>query len=115
MKYHVTYEVEPHTEGLTREEALATEKGAATAVIIASLLYPEDGSYSAEFVTLDGRTAKALGDDEVFKAWTMLTAYLAESEELSPGKREFCTSVFEAVRRAMRSAAAADEATRGKA
>lgn len=103
MKYHVTYDVTPHREGLDRE-AIPEGRGACTAVLLASLLYPEDGSYSAAFVSMDGRTGEPLHDNEVWKAWAMLAAGLAESKTLAPNKRDLAKAVHDAVVAAIRGA-----------
>lgn len=96
MKYHVTYTVDSHPEGLERAE-LPENRGACTAILLGSLLYPDDGSYGAAFVSLDGRTGESLGSAEVWKAWSMLTKHLADDPNLSGAKRELCSIVFETI------------------
>ena len=103
MKYHTTYHVDAHTEGLTADE-VPKDSGACTAVIIGSLLYPPDGSYSAAFFTRDGRTDSELSDDELWKAWMMLAHRLAESGTLSEPKKALCRDVFEIIADAIRDA-----------
>lgn len=100
MRYHVTYDITHHPAGLESDEILDTDRGGATAVFLGSLLYPPDGSYSAAFVSLDGRTGEPLDDAEVWKAWVMLAEHLSRSESLSDAKRELAEIVFENVRRA---------------
>ena len=110
MKYHTTFEVKAHEEGVPPEDltrlalppTTATLHGACTALVIGSLLYPEDGSYSSLFLSLDGRTGKELEDAELWKAWLMLARQLSESKTLHESKRELCERVFEAVASAMR-------------
>lgn len=98
MRYHVTYSAKPHPDGLDKSEALASGDGACTALLVGSLLYPDDGSYSAMFLTLDGRTGEPLHDNELWKAWTMLAVRLSRSKTLGEGKRALCEHVFGLVR-----------------
>ena len=111
-KYHITYSIKAHKDGLTKEEVVAIDDklekvdhggaGGCHAIIAFSLIYPSDGSYSWLMVTKDGQTDKELSDDEVFKAWMMLTNRLAESKTLSEGKKGFCAEIVETFREAMR-------------
>lgn len=103
MKYHTTYRIKTHPHGI-EPDAVPAKHEACTAVLVGSLLYPPDGSYSASFESLDGRTAAPLSDDELFKAWTMLAMQLSESRTLSPFKREMCALITKIVRDAMREA-----------
>lgn len=88
MKYHIT-SVTPHLEGI--------EEGDVPADHGASVLYPEDGSCSTAFHSLDGRTAQPLSDVEMWKAWTLWAKRLSESPELTEGKKELCKLVFNVV------------------
>ncbi len=103
MKYHITYHVDAHAEGLAAND-VPKDRGACTAVVIGSLLYPPDGSYSAAFFTRDGRTDSELDDAELWKAWMMLSRRLADSDTLSEPKKALCRDVFETIASAMRSA-----------
>lgn len=96
MKYHVTYSVTPHLEGIEKDEVPA-DHGACTALIVGSLLYPEDGSCGIAFHSLDGRTTQPLSDAEMWKAWTLWAKRLSESPDLTEGKKELCKLVFDAV------------------
>ena len=101
MKYHLTYKVEAHPDGIDKKDVDPKERGGCTAIVVGSLLYPPDGSFSSAFVSLDGRTGKPLPDDELFKVWTMLAARLKDSKELGPGKRGVAAQAFETVRKAI--------------
>lgn len=68
--------------------------GACDAVVLLSVLYPPDGSYSLLVRSRDGRTQESLPDHEVFKAWLMLSDYLANSPTIEPWRREFAREVF---------------------
>ena len=96
MKYHVTYAVTPHPEGLEKEEVPA-DHGACTALIVGSVVYREDGSVGFLFTSLDGRTAQPLSDAEMWKSWTLWAKRLSESPDLTEGKRGLCKLVFDAV------------------
>jgi hypothetical protein len=103
-RYKMQYKVVPLPEGITVEQARAASKeglGSCDAMLMASIIYPEDGSLSILFIGHDGRTNDELADIEWFKVWTMLTARLAKSETLPEDKRAFCNAVFELVREAM--------------
>lgn len=101
-KYHVVYNITPHKEGITADE-VPEGLGACTALLIGSIIYREDGSYSTVFYGMDGRTAEDLDADEMWKAWVMLSKTLAENNKLSPNKRMLCRKVFETVREALAS------------
>lgn len=106
MRYHVTYDVELYPEGIETEE-ISPDHGACTAILVGSLLYPEDGSYSAMFVAKDGRSGGDLGDAEIWKAWVMLAKQLSDSTTLHQHKKELASLVFEAVCAEMQARAAA--------
>lgn len=96
-KYHLTYESQAHPEGSTKEE-LEDEEGACDAVVIMPLTFSEDGTYSWDLVTLDGRTeTNELDGDELWKAWLMLTKHLSIRVDLRPGKSEVCGNVYKQV------------------
>lgn len=111
MRYHITYRVDAHPEGLTREEVEAKgDIGACTAVLIASLIYPPDGSFGCMFVSEDGRTEEDLAAGEIWKIWSLLAAHLAEREDLADAKRDFCRDVWETISTAVRRARSAGDA-----
>ena len=110
QKYRVTYSIISHKDGVTRENFFPAhmeklkgpeDVGATDAVLVISMLYPPDGSFSMLLSTLDGRTDGEVDDNELFKVWTMLAKSLAESKTLGPGKRAFASQVFEEVRSVM--------------
>jgi hypothetical protein len=92
-KYRLTYDVEAHPEGLSPDE-LEEGEGACDAAVILSMLYPEDGSYTWNITSVDGRTEKELDGDELWKAWLMLTKHLSIRDDMRPGKKETCHNVF---------------------
>jgi hypothetical protein len=100
MKYHTTYKVNAHPEGLEAAE-VPDEHGACTALVFASLVYPSDGSFSALVGSMDGRTGEKLPAAEVWKTWTLMAKSLADDPTLSPNKRMLCQQVFDIVREAI--------------
>ena len=103
--YNIKYAVE---EGqFTKEELKNGDFGGCDAIIIHSLIYPEDGSRSEIIFTADGK-GSALPSLEVFKSWVMLASHLANAEDLSAEKKELCSMIFETVRGAILSARKAD-------
>jgi hypothetical protein len=108
-KYKLTYRIKGYPNGLTKDELGPLAKssqgedgfGACDAMLMASIIYPEDGSLSILFVGHDGRTNTELSDDEWFKVWSMLSGRLADSKTLGPGRRALCQSVIETLRETM--------------
>jgi hypothetical protein len=96
-KYKLLYQIDPKPEGVTKEDIPETW-GACDALLLASIIYPKDGSLSIYFVGEDGRTGKALDDSEWFKVWSLLTARLADSKTLPRYKKELCSMFFETIK-----------------
>lgn len=94
QRYPLTYELRGEDPPLTRAE-IEPGRGACDAVILLSLLYPEDGSFSLLIASKDGRTGDEVSDAEIFKCWGMLAERLAESRTLSPNKRELARTLWE--------------------
>lgn len=99
-RYRLTYEVKAHPASIGRED-VPEGHGACDAVLLASIIYPPDGSYSVLFVGEDGRTGKELADSEWFKVWAMLARRLSLSETLDEGRKELAAMTFEAFRAAI--------------
>ena len=97
MKYHLRYKIEAVPEGFDKEEALRDGCGAATAIILHSILFPEDGSYGHITASLDGRTGQPLSSMELFKAWTMMAHEVAAHTDLEPGRRALAANVQNAM------------------
>jgi hypothetical protein len=107
-RYPVTFTVEHHAPPLTKEQIEAgynveTDKfGAADAVAILSMLYPEDGSFGLLITSFDGRTGEEITDSELWKVWTMMADRLSKSKTLSEPKRELAEVLFGCVATALR-------------
>jgi hypothetical protein len=100
-RYRISYDVvaEMKPEGYSKDELWATGRGGTDAFFFLSMLSPADGSFSLAVASRDGFTGEEATDDELFKCWTLIAHRLAESTELSPGKRAFAEAVFAEVRR----------------
>lgn len=95
--YPLAYRIDPHAN-LTKEELRARGLGGADAIVIASILFPEDGSRSQRILSLDGRTGEPLPPIEIWKTWASMARGLADSEELQPAFRHLCECVHTTVR-----------------
>jgi hypothetical protein len=97
--YYLTYVIEPHPEGISREQVGV--RGACDSAVFIGVRNRDDGSSSTAIAACDGRAGKDLDALEIFKAWGVLTHVLANHEQLSPAKRAFCSDVFERLRNAL--------------
>lgn len=104
-KYKLKYKLDMDAGEFSKEDLTndPSDVGGTDALILFSLLYPEDGSFSSLMITKDGRSGEVteLDDNEVFKVWSMLAHRLAESKTLSKNKKEFASQVFEIHREAV--------------
>ena len=100
MKYHLTYSVTPHPEGLTKEE-IPEGHGGTDAVLIISIILPEDGSISQATMSLNGKTREPLTVEDEWKAWFMLGAALENRKDLKEWKREVCEFTTGLIRAAL--------------
>lgn len=98
-KYKLKYDL-PHVPGEFSPDEIKKEGMSGTdALIVFSLLYPEDGSFSALTMSVDGRNdGKELDDNELFKVWALQAKNLSESKTLSNPKKRFAEIVFEMFR-----------------
>lgn len=94
--YYLTYKVTAHPSGITKEQVPDGE-GACHSIIVHSMLYQPDGSFSLLTVGTDGRNDRDVEPNEMFKVWTLMASELADYDQLSPNKREFCKVVFESI------------------
>lgn len=96
LKYRFSFEPgEFHLESRGRDDGLTD------ALLLASIIYPSDGSLSVMLMSKDGRTGKELADLELFKVWSVLCVRLAESETLPEGHRQFAEMTMDAIKRAL--------------
>ena len=94
--YKLLYQVETKPEGVKKED-VPKGYGACDALLLASLIYPEDGSLSLYFVGRDGRTGEELQDHEWFKVWGLLAHRLAKSKTLDEGRKSLCAQVHQVI------------------
>jgi hypothetical protein len=100
-KYKLKYKLE-HECGNFEKESIKEGEGATDALLIFSLLYPEDGSYSQYHYSIDGRNnGQEISDNDLFKIWTMLTKRLSDSKTLANNKKAFAGDVFKVIREAV--------------
>lgn len=97
--YHLRYAM-TLTPGKFAKAELGGD-GGTDALLLASVLYPPDGSLSVCFLSKDGRTGEEMEDSELFKVWAMLAHQLAESETLGEVKWAICVATHEAIRAAL--------------
>lgn len=72
-KYYVTWKIESHPEGLTKEEVEALgDRHAAHDSVIFSMIHTPDGGLST-LVSSRHHTGRELDAHEYFKAWTLFT------------------------------------------
>lgn len=111
MRYRIRYKTEIEVGSFTREEIYAKEAGGTDALLYASIICPEDGSYSIVWFSKDGRTGEELTEKEIFKAWLMLAGRLAKSSELDFMRRRFADETFQSFWRMIEKVAAEEPAS----
>lgn len=72
--------------------------GYTDALIVISILFPEDGSRNELTRTIDGNTGKPLSDLELFKTWNIMAKKLSESKELESFYKDIAREAFEIIR-----------------
>ena len=97
MRYRLKYKVDWAAGNWTKEEILASGDGhgGADALVLISIITPEDGGYSQMVVSHDGRTNKALTPRDLWKAWLLLAARLKEDPKLDEWRRTFAAATFD--------------------
>lgn len=106
-KYRLLYKMEVPPTPLAKEEV--PEGWSATdALLLVSMLYPDDGSFSSLIIPVDGRPGvplsderSVLDDDQMFKVWSLMAKRLSESKTLGAGKKDFARMVFDTIRAAI--------------
>jgi hypothetical protein len=106
-KYHLTYTIARHPEGITKEE-IPEGYGACDCIIIHSIIgAPENGKQlSMATVSQDGQKEQPLSPEQLFAMWVIFAKELVET--MPPGNRQqLAEHVFEVVK-ATKMAAAYD-------
>lgn len=80
IKYKFDIETDP--AGYTVKD-ITEDDGLSDGLVVFSILYPEDGSYSQKLVcAFNGETKKSFTDHELFKLWSVLGLGLSNYNEL---------------------------------
>lgn len=79
--YKLKYDLEFEAGEFSSGDLTAGGHGGTDALFFASFIYPENGTFSLDWHTLDGRTNEPLSDREVFKMWSLLATQLAENRD----------------------------------
>ena len=99
-KYKVKYNIDPEVGEFSAEEIRKEGYGATDAFIFFSLIFYEDGIYSQNFFSFDGRNkGKSLSSNDLWKVWALLTKNLIErKEELHDTKYFIVKTTFEMIK-----------------
>ena len=93
--YFIRYMIETGRFG---KQDAAGDQGLTQDLIVVSCITHSDGSYSQLWHAINGATAEQLDHDSVFNAWILMASSLREKDDLSPERRDFLDTVFEAWR-----------------
>jgi hypothetical protein len=80
---------------------LTEGQGGCDALVLLSILFPEDGSYSMLPATKDGRTGNELSAKEMFKAWMLLGDHISQMSELDEGRKIIAETPIQMMRTVM--------------
>lgn len=97
--FALRYDIQAEPGPWTREQ-LGT-MGGTDAVIIQSLVFPEDGTFSLATFTNDGRTGGPVEATDIFRAWIAQAAGLIDSGALPHWQEAICAEALDHVRRLM--------------
>lgn len=101
-KYKLKYNLSSVDGEFTKEDLdqmIGDDIGGTDALLVFSILYPDDGSFSTQMFSIDGCNNKdELSDNEIFKVWSNLSYMLANSKNLSRIKKEISQLAFDSVR-----------------
>lgn len=106
LKYKVDYERGEFTSDDVKKDK---NNGGTDAIIVHSLIFPEDGSLSHNFYSVDGRTKEALNSTDTFKAWAMMGFSLSERDDLKTWQRIILEGVTDSIRASILRIAKQDE------
>lgn len=98
--YRLAYRLDPFPGHWRREDLEREGLAGADAMVLISILYPPEGSYSLLPLSVDGRTGERepLSPGEMFKAWSVWGAGLADNEDLEDWQREAAKAATDIVR-----------------
>lgn len=97
MSYKLKYKIDYEPGDFTFEEIKKDKlNGGTDAIIVHSLIFPEDGSLSHNFYSVDGRNpGQPLGSIDTFKAWSMMAFALKDRDDLHEWQRAILNDVYE--------------------
>lgn len=110
QKYYVTYNIHLHPEGLLKSQ-IPEGRGACDAILIGSILLPEDGSYSQVTMGEFGKNGRQFTTKDVFKFWAVLASQLSEDPDLDEGRKALCYLVHLTMKKALAGALIKDAVT----
>ena len=77
------------------------DKGLTQDLIFVSCITNPDGSYSQDWVAIDGQRDAPLAHDQVFKAWALMANNLMTKPDIRPEFAKICEEAFTAFRKFM--------------
>ncbi len=103
-KYHITYHLEHHPDGLERCDIDPNKVGACDNIVMLSIMGTpgEAETLSVAAVSLAGKTGERMTRRQEWVAWTVWTASLANAKDLSEVPRALCRHVADILREALR-------------
>lgn len=113
-KYKLKYscDADCRSEGYTKEDIETDHDGLCDAMIVISMLFNDDGSYSQCEMTADGRTGKQLSTIDIFRAWSMLGMGLSEDESFTGWQKHITQLHADTMRMALKEIGNLDETDR---
>lgn len=99
-KYKIRYKlsIEDRKEGYTAEER-DEEQGLTDGILVVSMVYPEDGSYSQRIImAYNGERHDAMTEGELFKLWMTMGLGLADTTKIGDVYGDILDSFQEMVR-----------------
>ncbi len=104
-KYKTRYKLEPEAGEFTAEEIREGGIGGCDALVLYSLIFPEDGSYSQTFFSFDGRTGGGpVNSNDLWKIWSLMTKNLIDrKDDLSVAKYSIAEGTWELIKELFKS------------
>ncbi len=97
-KYRLKYDWDCEPGSFCKEDVKKNTEGLCDAMLVVSIIKPEDGGYSQLLMSMDGATKKELTQADIFKVWLMMGLGLAQKKGLSPNKQELVDAFAECIR-----------------
>jgi hypothetical protein len=97
-KYNLKYSWDAVAGNFSKEDIKGEHDGLCDAMMVVSILFPEDGSYSQMIMSADGRTGKELSQDDIFKVWQMIAFTLERNNGLEGWHKEIIKQVCLSIR-----------------